>query len=174
MGWGEGRATNIIGGEQVSALVTPRNRTFLDQPRCTWSWFSLANHDIIPSALLRCHFLRRPAIADDFYAMSYLYYGALGTLSTVVVGVLISYLTGNASCEVPAHPTGRGAICWAGPWHPMELGTGWRAGAKGADLDDLVRMWHWCKGPDKPPGRVGRPQLRGGEGAGFPHGLSQP
>ncbi|KAM9112264.1 sodium/iodide cotransporter [Pangshura tecta] len=38
--------------------------------------------------------LERPAIADDFYAMSYLYYGALGTLSTVVVGVLISYLTG--------------------------------------------------------------------------------
>uniref|UniRef100_A0A8D0GPC4 Solute carrier family 5 member 5 n=1 Tax=Sphenodon punctatus TaxID=8508 RepID=A0A8D0GPC4_SPHPU len=35
------------------------------------------------------------AIIDDFYAISYLYYGALGTLSTVIVGVLISYLTGN-------------------------------------------------------------------------------
>uniref|UniRef100_A0A8D0GMP8 Solute carrier family 5 member 5 n=1 Tax=Sphenodon punctatus TaxID=8508 RepID=A0A8D0GMP8_SPHPU len=34
------------------------------------------------------------AIIDDFYAISYLYYGALGTLSTVIVGVLISYLTG--------------------------------------------------------------------------------
>uniref|UniRef100_A0A674IA01 Solute carrier family 5 member 5 n=1 Tax=Terrapene triunguis TaxID=2587831 RepID=A0A674IA01_9SAUR len=137
--------------------------TALDQPRCIWSWFSLANHDVLSSALLRCHFLRRPAIADDFYAMSYLYYGALGTLSTVVVGVLISCLTGNASCEVPARPTGRGAICWVGTWHPMELEPGWRAGEKGADLDELVRMWHWCKGPDE-----------GGEGAGFPHMLSQP
>uniref|UniRef100_A0A8D0L5J7 Solute carrier family 5 member 5 n=1 Tax=Sphenodon punctatus TaxID=8508 RepID=A0A8D0L5J7_SPHPU len=39
-------------------------------------------------------FLPSSAIIDDFYAISYLYYGALGTLSTVIVGVLISYLTG--------------------------------------------------------------------------------
>ncbi|XP_030075642.1 sodium/iodide cotransporter [Microcaecilia unicolor] len=38
--------------------------------------------------------LDRPAIADDFYAISYMYYGALGTLSTVVIGVLVSYITG--------------------------------------------------------------------------------
>ncbi|XP_067415978.1 sodium/iodide cotransporter [Emydura macquarii macquarii] len=38
--------------------------------------------------------LERSGAADDFYAISYLYYGALGTLSTVLVGVLISYLTG--------------------------------------------------------------------------------
>ncbi|XP_059576025.1 sodium/iodide cotransporter isoform X4 [Alligator mississippiensis] len=37
----------------------------------------------------------RPAASDNFYAMSYLYYGALGTLSTVGVGVLASYLTGS-------------------------------------------------------------------------------
>ncbi|XP_074158390.1 sodium/iodide cotransporter [Sminthopsis crassicaudata] len=36
----------------------------------------------------------RPAVADDFYAISYLYYGALGTLTTVLAGILISYLTG--------------------------------------------------------------------------------
>uniref|UniRef100_A0A8C3S8G7 Solute carrier family 5 member 5 n=1 Tax=Chelydra serpentina TaxID=8475 RepID=A0A8C3S8G7_CHESE len=132
----------------------------LYNPRSTWPWFSLANRDVVSSALLRCHFLRRPAIADDFYAMSYLYYGALGTLSTVVVGVLISYLTGNASCEVPAQPTGRDAIYWAGPWRPMALETGWRAGEKGADLDELVRLWHWCKGPDEPPGCV-KPTAQG-------------
>ncbi|XP_054837576.1 sodium/iodide cotransporter [Eublepharis macularius] len=40
--------------------------------------------------------LERPAIADDFYAMSYLYYGALGTLSTVIVGIFVSCLTGPA------------------------------------------------------------------------------
>ncbi|XP_073076224.1 sodium/iodide cotransporter isoform X3 [Manis javanica] len=36
----------------------------------------------------------RPALADNFYAISYLYYGALGTLSTVLCGALISCLTG--------------------------------------------------------------------------------
>ncbi|CAM4701120.1 sodium/iodide cotransporter [Caretta caretta] len=52
--------------------------------------------------------LERPAIADDFYAMSYLYFGALGTLSTVVVGVLISYLTGPTKrSQMP-----RGVLWW--------------------------------------------------------------
>ncbi|XP_045051761.1 sodium/iodide cotransporter [Desmodus rotundus] len=36
----------------------------------------------------------RPALADSFYAISYLYYGALGTLSTMLCGALVSYLTG--------------------------------------------------------------------------------
>ncbi|XP_070442682.1 sodium/iodide cotransporter [Equus przewalskii] len=36
----------------------------------------------------------RPALADSFYAISYLYYGALGTLSTVLCGALVSCLTG--------------------------------------------------------------------------------
>ncbi|XP_036170744.1 sodium/iodide cotransporter isoform X3 [Myotis myotis] len=36
----------------------------------------------------------RPTLADSFYAISYLYYGALGTLSTMLCGALISYLTG--------------------------------------------------------------------------------
>ena len=35
----------------------------------------------------------RPALADTFYAISYLYYGALGTLTTMLCGVLIRYLT---------------------------------------------------------------------------------
>ncbi|XP_037238427.1 sodium/iodide cotransporter [Falco rusticolus] len=38
--------------------------------------------------------LPRPAIVGDFYAISYLYYGALGTLTTVVAGVLLSSLPG--------------------------------------------------------------------------------
>nr|XP_040146219.1 sodium/iodide cotransporter isoform X2 [Ictidomys tridecemlineatus] len=36
----------------------------------------------------------RPAIADSFYAISYLYYGALGTLTTMLGGALVSYLSG--------------------------------------------------------------------------------
>ncbi|XP_025845435.1 sodium/iodide cotransporter isoform X1 [Vulpes vulpes] len=38
--------------------------------------------------------LGRPALADSFYAISYLYYGALGTMSTVLCGALVSCLTG--------------------------------------------------------------------------------
>uniref|UniRef100_A0A8D2E2D1 Solute carrier family 5 member 5 n=1 Tax=Sciurus vulgaris TaxID=55149 RepID=A0A8D2E2D1_SCIVU len=38
--------------------------------------------------------LTRPALADSFYAISYLYYGALGTLTTMLCGALVSYLTG--------------------------------------------------------------------------------
>uniref|UniRef100_A0A8C3WWS0 Solute carrier family 5 member 5 n=1 Tax=Catagonus wagneri TaxID=51154 RepID=A0A8C3WWS0_9CETA len=36
----------------------------------------------------------QPTLAASFYAISYLYYGALGTLSTVLCGALISCLTG--------------------------------------------------------------------------------
>ncbi|XP_039099194.1 sodium/iodide cotransporter isoform X2 [Hyaena hyaena] len=36
----------------------------------------------------------RPVLADSFYAISYLYYGALGTLSTLLFGALVSCLTG--------------------------------------------------------------------------------
>ncbi|XP_048651376.1 sodium/iodide cotransporter isoform X2 [Marmota marmota marmota] len=36
----------------------------------------------------------RPALADSFYAISYLYYGALGTLTTMLGGALVSYLSG--------------------------------------------------------------------------------
>ncbi|CAH2293253.1 sodium iodide cotransporter [Pelobates cultripes] len=43
--------------------------------------------------------LDRSAITEEFYSLSYLYYGALGTLSTILIGVLISYLTGPTKRE---------------------------------------------------------------------------
>ncbi|KAI4569241.1 hypothetical protein MJT46_006535 [Ovis ammon polii x Ovis aries] len=36
----------------------------------------------------------QPTLADNFYAISYLYYGALGTLCTALCGALVSCLTG--------------------------------------------------------------------------------
>ncbi|XP_024623163.1 sodium/iodide cotransporter [Neophocaena asiaeorientalis asiaeorientalis] len=36
----------------------------------------------------------QPTLTDSFYAISYLYYGALGTVSTVLCGALVSCLTG--------------------------------------------------------------------------------
>lgn len=68
----------------------------------------------------------RPALADTLYAISYLYYGALGTLTTMLCGALISYLTGkcsgllrvshSSSCLHPRFPKGRDA----GGSHPVE------------------------------------------------------
>ncbi|XP_060038308.1 sodium/iodide cotransporter [Erinaceus europaeus] len=43
----------------------------------------------------------RPALADTLYAVSYLYYAALGTVSTVLAGALVSCFTG---------PTKRGTL----------------------------------------------------------------
>ncbi|NWX67764.1 SC5A8 protein, partial [Alca torda] len=37
----------------------------------------------------------RPALADNWYSLSYLYFSTLGTLITVVVGIIISLLTGG-------------------------------------------------------------------------------
>ncbi|XP_057896616.1 sodium/iodide cotransporter [Melospiza georgiana] len=39
-----------------------------------------------------------PAILGDFYSISYLYYGALGTLATVGTGALLSLLPGSRRC----------------------------------------------------------------------------
>ncbi|XP_071589049.1 sodium-coupled monocarboxylate transporter 1 [Heliangelus exortis] len=37
----------------------------------------------------------RPALADSWYSLSYLYFSTLGTLTTVAVGIIISLLTGG-------------------------------------------------------------------------------
>jgi hypothetical protein len=59
-----------------------------------------------------------PVLADSFYAISYLYYGALGTVTTMLCGALVSYLTGEwpkggvsimltgGGCGLPGQPQG--------------------------------------------------------------------
>lgn len=42
----------------------------------------------------------RPALADNWYSLSYLYFSTLGTLITVIVGIIISLLTGTSSRAV--------------------------------------------------------------------------
>ncbi|XP_042650175.1 sodium/iodide cotransporter, partial [Tyto alba] len=51
----------------------------------------------------------RPAILGDFYAISYLYYGALGTLTTVAVGVLLSSLPAGLTKRTRLPP---GVLWW--------------------------------------------------------------
>ncbi|MEE6487816.1 hypothetical protein FKM82_015045 [Ascaphus truei] len=50
----------------------------------------------------------RTDIAEEFYSLSYLYYGTLGTFSTVLTGVLISQLTGPTKREAVTH----GLLWW--------------------------------------------------------------
>ncbi|XP_075707035.1 sodium/iodide cotransporter [Rhinoderma darwinii] len=52
--------------------------------------------------------LPRTTIADEFYSLSYLYYGALGTFSTIISGVIVSYITGPTKRETIAH----GLLWW--------------------------------------------------------------
>lgn len=42
----------------------------------------------------------RPALADNWYSLSYLYFSTLGTLITVAVGIITSLLTGTSSRAV--------------------------------------------------------------------------
>ncbi|XP_068090214.1 sodium/iodide cotransporter [Hyperolius riggenbachi] len=44
----------------------------------------------------------RSVIADEFYSLSYLYYGALGTFSTIIFGAIVSQLTGPTKKETLA------------------------------------------------------------------------
>nr|XP_054106380.1 sodium/iodide cotransporter isoform X2 [Callithrix jacchus] len=82
----------------------------------------------------------RPALADSFYAISYLYYGALGTLTTMLCGALISCLTG---------PTKRSALAPGLLWWDLAQQTASVAPREEvATLDDNL-----VKGPEElPPG----------------------
>ncbi|KAM5237982.1 sodium/iodide cotransporter [Ctenodactylus gundi] len=90
--------------------------------------------------------LDQPVLANSFYAISYLYYGALGTVTTVLCGALVSYLTG---------PTERSAL---GPgllwWDLVQQTAAVGPQEEAATLDDSL-----LKGPEniplagrKPPG----------------------
>ncbi|XP_075857352.1 sodium/iodide cotransporter [Microcebus murinus] len=90
--------------------------------------------------------LGRPALADSFYAISYLYYGALGTLATVLCGALVSCLTG---------PTKRSALRPGLLWWDLARQTASVAPKEEvAALDDsLVKgVEELSLGTKKPPG----------------------
>uniref|UniRef100_A0A8B9V2Z9 Solute carrier family 5 member 5 n=1 Tax=Anas zonorhyncha TaxID=75864 RepID=A0A8B9V2Z9_9AVES len=67
---------------------------------------SAATSGVLPTSSTRCPLRTNgtartllgtpPAVVGDFYSISYLYYGALGTLCTVLGGALLSYLAGEA------------------------------------------------------------------------------
>ncbi|KAM6369199.1 sodium/iodide cotransporter [Pluvialis apricaria] len=93
----------------------------------------------------------RPAIVGDFYAISYLYYGALGTLTTVAVGVLLSSLPG---------PTKRTRRCPGVLWWDIVKQTSLvsPAGTKSAGEEPPGKAEAPQAPPARPDGEVGPPQ----------------
>ncbi|XP_008574925.1 PREDICTED: sodium/iodide cotransporter [Galeopterus variegatus] len=86
----------------------------------------------------------RPPLADSFYAISYLYYGALGTLTTVLCGALVSCLTG---------PTKRSALGPGLLWWDLARQTASVAPKEEvAILDDSL-----VKGPEELPLGIKKP-----------------
>nr|KAF6402505.1 solute carrier family 5 member 5 [Rousettus aegyptiacus] len=86
----------------------------------------------------------QPILADSFYAISYLYYGALGTLSTMLFGAIVSFLTG---------PTKRSALGPGLLWWDLTQQTASVAPKEEvATLDDSL-----MKGAEELPPRAKRP-----------------
>ncbi|XP_062035427.1 sodium/iodide cotransporter-like [Lepus europaeus] len=85
-----------------------------------------------------------PALADSFYAISYLYYGALGTLATILCGALVSYVTGPSKRS----SLGPGLLWWDLARQTASVAPKEETGA----LDDSL-----VKGPQEFPSAAGKP-----------------
>uniref|UniRef100_A0A8C9ASH8 Solute carrier family 5 member 5 n=1 Tax=Prolemur simus TaxID=1328070 RepID=A0A8C9ASH8_PROSS len=80
-----GQTTGVLTSSAVRCAAPSANASGLPDPRLLAAHASSSSSGMDPSG---------PALADSFYAISYLYYGALGTLTTVLCGALVSCLTG--------------------------------------------------------------------------------
>ncbi|XP_017394221.1 sodium-coupled monocarboxylate transporter 2 [Cebus imitator] len=101
----------------------------------------------------------RPAIADTWYSISYLYYSAVGCLGCIAAGVIISLITGYQRGEVIQplliRPVGNlccfwskkyKRLCWCGVQHDsvieqenLENGGNWKQGAESVLPNGLRR-----------------------------------
>ncbi|XP_028738214.1 sodium-coupled monocarboxylate transporter 2 [Peromyscus leucopus] len=94
----------------------------------------------------------RPALADTWYSLSYLYYSALGFLGCIAAGIIISFLTGKQSgkdidpllirpvCNLFCFWSKKyKTLCWCGVQHDQETeqdyldsGSAWKQGVESA------------------------------------------
>ncbi|KAL6087730.1 hypothetical protein STEG23_027140 [Scotinomys teguina] len=92
----------------------------------------------------------RPALAETWYSLSYLYYSAVGFLGCVAAGILISFLTGKQRgkdidpllirpvCNLFCFWSKKyKTLCWCGVQHDQEteqdyLGSDWKQGVESA------------------------------------------
>ncbi|NXC96111.1 SC5A8 protein, partial [Certhia brachydactyla] len=83
-------------GSQIYPPLPERTKPlYLSIAGCNISSGNLTSTEIPLTTVFGTPGAERPALADNWYSLSYLYFSTLGTLVTVVVGIIISLLTGG-------------------------------------------------------------------------------
>ncbi|NXK67996.1 SC5A8 protein, partial [Sylvietta virens] len=83
-------------GSQIYPPLPERTKPLhLSIAGCNISSGNLTSTEIPLTTVFSTPGAERPALADNWYSLSYLYFSTLGTLVTVVVGIIISLLTGG-------------------------------------------------------------------------------
>ncbi|NXM83921.1 SC5A8 protein, partial [Oenanthe oenanthe] len=83
-------------GSQIYPPLPERTKPlYLSTAGCNISTGNLTSTEIPLTTIFSTPGAERPALADNWYSLSYLYFSTLGTLVTVVVGIIISLLTGG-------------------------------------------------------------------------------
>ncbi|NWV96839.1 SC5A8 protein, partial [Machaerirhynchus nigripectus] len=83
-------------GSQIYPPLPERTKPlYLSTAGCNISSGNITSTEIPLTTVFSTPSAERPALADNWYSLSYLYFSTLGTLVTVVVGIIISLLTGG-------------------------------------------------------------------------------
>ncbi|NXJ92598.1 SC5A8 protein, partial [Corythaixoides concolor] len=84
-----------IGAQIYPPLAERTNPLSLSTAGCNISSGNLTSTENPLTTVFNTPTTERPVLADNWYSLSYLYFSTLGTLITVVVGIIISLLTGG-------------------------------------------------------------------------------
>ncbi|NXI19821.1 SC5A8 protein, partial [Irena cyanogastra] len=84
-----------IGAQIYPPLPERTKPLYLSTAGCNITSGNLTSTEIPLTTIFSTPGAERPALADNWYSLSYLYFSTLGTLVTVVVGIIISLLTGG-------------------------------------------------------------------------------
>ncbi|KAM6092857.1 sodium-coupled monocarboxylate transporter 1 [Theristicus caerulescens] len=84
-----------IGAQIYPPLPERTKPLYLSTAGCNISSENLTSTEIPLTTVFSAPTAERPALADNWYSLSYLYFSTLGTLITVIVGIIISLLTGG-------------------------------------------------------------------------------
>ncbi|NWH52236.1 SC5A8 protein, partial [Fregata magnificens] len=83
-------------GSQIYPPLPERTKPlYLSTAGCNITSGNLTSTENPLTTVFHTPIAERPALADSWYSLSYLYFSTLGTLITVVVGIIISLLTGG-------------------------------------------------------------------------------
>ncbi|NXC61978.1 SC5A8 protein, partial [Aleadryas rufinucha] len=83
-------------GSQIYPPLPERTKPlYLSIAGCNISSGNITSTEIPLTTVFSTPGPERPALADNWYSLSYLYFSTLGTLVTVFVGIIISLLTGG-------------------------------------------------------------------------------